>query len=57
MPRITIEQETQVIPIITNIILIHFRILVSCVCSKPAISIGTFVINLLKLIDDLIFIY
>ena len=38
MPRITTEQETQIILIITNLILIYFRILVSCVCSKPDIS-------------------
>ena len=38
MPRITTEQETQIILIITNLILIYFRILVSCVCSKHDIS-------------------
>ena len=50
----------------TYIILIHFKILVSCVSSNPqspvavvlkaSISIGTFVKNLSNLIDDLILI-
>ena len=57
-----IEQEKQIILIIMYIyiILIYFKIIVSCVCSNPpspyavffkkkaSISIGTFVINLLN---------
>ena len=54
---IFVSRKHKIILIITNIILIHFIIIVSCVCSKPTISIGTFVINLLNLIDDSIFIY
>ena len=67
MSRITIEQETQITLIITMIILIqselYFLVFVQnppspvAVFSKASISIGTFVINLLNLIDDLIFIY
>ena len=68
MSRITIEEETQIILIITNIILIDFTLTVfflfvqnppspDAVFSKASISIGTFVINLLNLIDDLTFIY
>ena len=39
------RKHKQIILIITNIILIHFINIVSCVCSKPTISIGTFVIK------------
>ena len=48
MSPITTEQEKQII------ITCHFQLLFF---SKATISVGTFVINLFKLIDDFIFIY
>ena len=48
--------ETNIL-IILQSNLVNFENTVHCVCSNPPISIATFVINLLNLLDDLIFIY
>ena len=42
MSTITIEQRKQIILIISYIILIHFKIKVSCVCSKLPSPVAVF---------------